>query len=69
MLEGDIVTIRGAGKSVEGVVLKVLLPDTPDAYGWAAPNGGALIEGGDLGLSVTESLETDEDVLFVRRRS
>jgi hypothetical protein len=69
VLEGDIVVIRSAGNSVEGVVLKVLLPNTPDAYGWAAPNGGVLIEGGNLGLSVSESLETDEDVVFARRRS
>ncbi len=67
MIEGDVVAIRRADRWVEGVVLKVILPGTPDAHAWAAPSGGVLIEGGDLGLSVTESLENDEDVVFVRR--
>jgi hypothetical protein len=67
--EGDVVAIRDADRWVEGVVLKVILPSTPDAHAWAAPNGGVLIEGGGLGLSVTASLENDEDVVFVRRAS
>ena len=67
VIEGDVVAIRCTGRSVEGVVLKVILPNTPDAHAWAAPKGGVLIEGGGLGLSVTESLENDEDVIFVRR--
>lgn len=67
VIEGDIVAIRRDGRSMEGVVLRVILPNTPDAHTWAAPNGGVLIEGGGLGLSVTESLDNDEDVVFVRR--
>jgi hypothetical protein len=67
VIEGDVVAIRCADRWVEGVVLKVILPNTPDAHAWTAPNGGVLVEGGDLGLSVTESLENDEDVVFVRR--
>jgi len=67
VMEGDIVVIRRDGRSMEGVVHKVILPNTPDAHAWEAPSGGVLIEGGGLGLSVTESLENDEDVIFVRR--
>ncbi len=67
VIEGDVVAIRGAERWLEGVVLEVILPSTPDAHAWSAPNGGVLIEGGGLGLSVTESLENDEDVVFVRR--
>ncbi len=67
VIEGDVVAIRRDGRFVEGVILKVILPNTSDAHTWAAPNGGVLIEGGGLGLSVTESLDNDEDVVFVRR--
>ncbi len=67
VMEGDIVAIRRDGQSVEGVVEKVILPNTPDAHAWEAPNGGVLIEGGGLGLSVTECLDNDEDVVFVHR--
>jgi hypothetical protein len=69
VMDGDVVAIRRTDQSTEGVVRKVILPNTPDARSWAAPNGGVLIEGGGLGLSVTESLENDEDVVFVRRAS
>jgi hypothetical protein len=65
--EGHIVTIRGSSADVVGVVLKLILPGTADANTWSAPDGGVLIEGGGLGLSVTKSLESDEDVTFVRR--
>jgi hypothetical protein len=67
VIEGDVVAIKGTDRWVEGVVLKGILPNTPDAHDWAAPHGGVLIEGGGLGLSVTESLENDDDVIFVRR--
>lgn len=67
VIEGDVVAIRRDGQFVEGVVQKVIHPDSPDAHTWEAPNGGVLIEGGGLGLSVTESLDNDEDVVFVRR--
>ena len=66
--EGDIVTIqREGGRLIEGVVKKIILPNTEDARTWSAPDGGVLIEGGGLGLSLTRSLENDEDVNFVRR--
>ncbi len=69
VMDRDVVAIRRTGRSIEGAVRKVILPNTPDAHAWALPNGGVLIEGGGLGLSVTESLENDEDVVFVRRAS
>lgn len=67
VMEGDVVTMRTGNRFVEGVVLQVLLPNTPDADAWSSPDGGVLIEGGGLGLSITESLENDEEVVFVRR--
>jgi len=67
VIEGDVVAVRRDGQSIEGVVQKVILPNTPEAKAWEAPNGGVLIEGGGLGLSVTESLDNDEDVVFLRR--
>jgi hypothetical protein len=69
VMEGDVIAVHHDGRSVEGVVLKVILPNTPDADDWSAPNGGALIEGGGLGLFVHESLEDAEDIDFVRRAS
>lgn len=65
--EGDIVLIAHGRGAEQGVVRKVLLPGTQDALDWSAPDGGVLIEGGGLGLSVSASLEDDEDVVFVRR--
>ena len=67
VMEGDVIVSHHNGESVEGVVLKVLLPNTEDARDWASPNGGVLIEGGHLGLAVHKSLEDDEDIDFVRR--
>ena len=67
VVEGDVVTIMRNEGPVEGVVLQVILPGTPSAEEWSSPNGGVLIEGGGLGLSVTESLEEDEEVVFIRR--
>lgn len=67
VMQGDVVTMRTGNRFVEGVVLQVLLPNTPDADAWSAPDGGVLIEGGGLGLSITESLENDEEVVFLRR--
>ena len=67
VMEGDIVSVHYVGEPVEGVVLQVILPNTPDADDWSAPNGGAMIEAGDLGLFVHESLEDAEDIVFVRR--
>ena len=65
--KGDVVAINREGHLVKGVVRKIILPNTQDSRTWAAPEGGVLIEGGGLGLSVTRSLEDDEDVVFVRR--
>lgn len=65
--KGDVVTINRGGHAEEGIVRKVILPNTQDSRTWAAPEGGVLVEGGGLGLSVTKSLEDDEDVVFVRR--
>lgn len=67
VMEGDVITVHHDGERVEGVVIKVIFPNTPDADDWASPNGGVLIEGGGLGLFVTKSLEDAEDIDFVRR--
>ena len=67
VVEGDIVAVHHDGEFVEGVVLKVILPNTPDAEAWASPNGGVLIEGGGLGLSVHKHLEEEENIFLARR--
>jgi hypothetical protein len=67
--EGDVVLIRHTDSSFRGVVSKLIRPGTIDAGDWSAPEGGVLIEGGGLGLSVIKSLEQDEDVVFVSRAS
>ncbi len=67
VMEGDVVAVLHNRESDEGVVLKVILPDTPDAEEWQSPRGGVLIEGGGLGLFVTATPEDDEDLVFVRR--
>ena len=67
VLEGDVVAFMNGGVATEGVVLEVVLPGTEGAQWRKAPNGGVVIEGGGIGLSFTESLEDDEDVIFVRR--
>jgi len=61
--EGDVVLIDGKA----GVIRKIIRPGTTDADSWSSPDGGILIEGGGLGLSVTKSLEHDKCVVFVRR--
>jgi hypothetical protein len=48
-------------------VVQVITPGSPDAEAWSAPEGGVLIEGGGIGLSLTAHLENDEDVVLVRR--
>ena len=65
VMEGDVVAVNYCGPA-EGVVLKVILPNTPDAEEWTSPDGGVLIEGGGLGLFVTAP-EDEEDIVFVRR--
>jgi hypothetical protein len=67
--EGDVVFIRDSGVDVPGLVLKIIFPGTAEANQWSAGKGGVLIEGGGLGLSLSESLENDEDVRFVRRKN
>ena len=61
--EGDAVLIDGKA----GVIRTIIRPGTRDADSWSVPDGGVLIEGGGLGLSVTKSLEHDKCVVFVRR--
>jgi len=66
--EGDVVAVHhGHGLVDEGVVLHVLLPNSPEAEAWGVPEGGVMIEGGGLGLFITRHLEDDEDIDFVRR--
>ncbi len=67
VMEGDVVAVHHNREAVEGVVLKVILPNTPDAEEWESPNGGVLIEGGGLGLFVQIHPEDAEDIVFVRR--
>ncbi len=65
---GDILNVRqGKGVDVAGAILKIVRPHTQDAQDWSLPDGGVLIEGGGLGLFVTEHLDDDEDIVFVRR--
>lgn len=63
--EGD--EVRMEGRDQPGRVVKIVLPGTPDAESWSAPNGGILIEGGGLGLSLTTHPENDPELIFVRR--
>ena len=65
--EGDEVLIRSAGRMLPGRVVKVVLPGTSHALALSAPNGGVLIEGAGLGMSLTERVEDDDEVVFVRR--
>ena len=67
VMEGDVIVDHYGDGPIEGVVLKVILPNTPDAEAWASPNGGVLIEGGGLGLSVHEHLEDEENIYLARR--
>jgi hypothetical protein len=65
--EGDFVLVQRSKSSAEGVILKIVQPNTEESKHWSLPDGGVLIEGGGFGLSSTRSLEEDEDVIFVRR--
>lgn len=65
--EGDEVLIRGGADYIPGVVVKVLVPGGDDVQSWAQPKGGVLIEGGRLGLTLTERPEQDPELTFVRR--
>jgi hypothetical protein len=65
--EGDVVLVRRSESSMEGVILKIIQPNTEESNHWSLPDGGVLIEGGGFGLSATKSLEEDEDIVFVRR--
>ncbi len=67
VMEGDVVAVHhGRGVVDEGVVLHVLLPNSPEAEAWGVPEGGVMIEGGGLGLFLTAT-EDAEDIVFVRR--
>lgn len=65
--EGDVVLIRKNDVDALGVVEKVLAPDGIDARESHTPNGGVLISGGGLDLSITEKPETDPELIFVSR--
>ncbi|MBK9263622.1 MAG: hypothetical protein IPM54_27925 [Polyangiaceae bacterium] len=67
VMEGDAVMVHHHREPAEGVVLHVLLPNSPEAEAWGVPEGGVMIEGGGLGLFATHYLEDDEDIVFVRR--
>ena len=67
VMVGDVIAVRHDGESIEGIVLHVLLPNTPEAADWGLAEGGVMIEGGGLGLFSTHHLEDDEDIVFVRR--
>jgi hypothetical protein len=68
--EGDIILAQ-IGKNYEnGVVLKIIKPNSEDADNWSLPRGGILFEGESFGLISIESFEDDkEDIEFVRRAS
>jgi hypothetical protein len=64
---GDVVLVQRSKSSMEGVIVKIIQPNTEESHHWYLPDGGVLIEGGGFGLSATKSLEEDEDIVFVRR--
>ena len=66
VMEGDVVAVHHDREPAEGVVLHVLLPNSPEAEAWGVPEGGVMIEGGGLGLFLTAT-EDAEDIVFVRR--
>jgi hypothetical protein len=65
--EGDEVWLEA--RSVSGKVVKVVLPGTPEARTWEAPDGGLLIERGELGLVLATHPERNQDLVLVRRSS
>jgi hypothetical protein len=65
--EGDEVRIQGRVQS--GRVVQIILPGTLEARDWSAPDGGVLIEGAGLGLSLTVHPERDPELVLVRRSS
>lgn len=69
VLEGDEVLLWSGDAQRAGVVVKIIQAGSAEAEDWAAPEGGVLIEGGGLGLSLTTHPERDADVVLVRRRS
>lgn len=67
VMEGDVVMVHSSGGRAEGVVLHVLIPNTPEAADWGLAEGGVMIQGGGIGPFFCESLEHDEDIVFMRR--
>ena len=67
VMEGDVVAVHHGREPVEGVVLHVLVPNSPEAEAWGVPEGGVMFGGGGIGPFFCESLEDDEDIVFVRR--
>jgi hypothetical protein len=66
--EGDEVQMWRDGSYLPGVVIEIVAPGSPAAETWSAPEGGVVIEGCGLGLSITTSLENDSELVLVRRR-
>ncbi|MDF5730417.1 MAG: hypothetical protein PUP92_20950 [Rhizonema sp. PD38] len=66
--EGDIVLFeRSGGNYEQGVVVQIIQPNSEAAKDWSLSEGGILVKGGGLNLSITKSFEDDEEVVFVRR--
>ena len=64
---GDIVAIHSDGAWGRGEVIQLVAAESPEAKEWAAPRGGALIQGDRAGLFVVTSLEDDEDIELLHR--
>ncbi len=43
VMEGDVVAVHFNGQPDEGVVLHVLLPNSPKAEAWGVPEGGVMM--------------------------
>jgi hypothetical protein len=65
--EGDEVWLEARGLPAK--VVKLILPGTPEARRWAAPDGGVLIERDELGLALATHPERDHNLVLIRRSS
>jgi hypothetical protein len=65
---GDLVSVHFWGTPKLAKVIKIISPNTEDAITWAAPEGGVLINGVEVGSVLCKSLEADEDVIFISRK-
>ena len=59
--EGDEVRLDSGSTVRHGIVIKVIVAGSLEATEWGAPEGGVLIEGGGLGLSLTARPAEDPD--------